>query len=595
MTEPPSSSASSSGPYSEPDSAAYGSALNDVVLSYPGPALRIDTDNRIVALNQAAEGLLAGDRSWWDDLSGWLGAAAGGLSASRSVPVLTAAGMVVIEWMVVPLPEGWCLLLGRDATLERQLRLTLTESRQRYKDLVEVSSDFAWETGPDGRFSFVSPRGALGYAVADLIGHHPSEFTLPEWGDLALPFDTQTPIERVEVWLRSADGSPVSLSASAMPLRGADGDWLGSRGVCSDQTDQVIRTQELARVRNRELLLGHIVNTLSNRLDVTQALRNAAAQTTRALSADGCRIYRSGEAGAEAGMRMEAEFGAPPEDVAPPSPGAPTVDMVVARLATPEPVNELWMEEIGGLQVLAARTRYQQAINGVLCVWRRADEATWDEDDRNLMIGVADRLGIAHAHLAYQERLRRLSERDGLTSLFNRRTFLERLAEQVERTDAGPSALFYIDLDNFKAVNDRHGHQQGDAVLKALGSLLTSGVRPGDLPGRMGGDEFVLWLGRCDEEQAIMVTERLLTGIRELRHLSASPEKPLGLSIGLAIHRSGYNETAKALIDRADGAMYLAKSRGKGGYALAPDPIRLPATDTATGTESSSFETQPQP
>ena len=71
----------------------------------------------------------------------------------------------MVEWTATLLPDGSLLLFGHDATLERQLRRTLTESRQRYKDLVDISSDFAWECAADGRFVFVSPRGALGFSA----------------------------------------------------------------------------------------------------------------------------------------------------------------------------------------------------------------------------------------------------------------------------------------------------------------------------------------------------------------------------------------------------------------------------------------------
>ncbi len=422
---------------------------------------------------------------------------------------------------------------------------------------MEVSSDFAWETGPDGTFVFVTHKGALGYDTDRLIGLDPRALALDEWGDLPLPFDTRRPVDQSELWLKSADGTPACVVASALPLFGSQGEWLGARGVCRDVTDQVLRSAELSRVRNRERLLAHIVHTLRDRLDAAEALTVASAETARALSADGCRIYRAGE---DDGLTLVAEFGAAlPEDgdLAP----------LLGELAATDGVVR---GQIGDLVLVGERTEHRQALNGAVLLWRGDDSEPWDDEDLHLLSGVADHIGIAHAHLAYQERLRRLSERDGLTGLFNRRTFFERLEETLTRPDSGPSALLYVDLDNFKAVNDLHGHQQGDTVLKAVGTLLSTGVRPGDLPGRLGGDEFVLWLGRADEEQSRKVAERLLNGMKGLAHLSASPEKPLGLSIGIAVHTPGRGETVRELTDRADAAMYDAKKSGKGHYALAP-------------------------
>lgn len=544
-------------------STAESAALPALVAAYPGPAMLLGADRAVAEANAAAEELLAGDPLWMADVLAWL-AGSSVAPGLRSVPIEVPRGLMIVEWAAVPRADGSVLLLGRDATLERQLRHTLTESRQRYKDLVEASSDFAWETGPDGRFVFVTPKGALGYGADALIGRNPRDLAIEEWGDLPLPFDSRRPVDQTELWLKRADGMPACVVASALPLFGAGGVWTGARGVCRDVTDQVLRGAELARVRNREKLLAHIVHTLRDQIDAAKALHVAAVETARALGADGCRIYRADESGA---LLPAADFAAEIPPAFAPETFQPILDRVGA-------VDEVMVTALGGDRLLAARTEHRQAVNGAVVVWRGDDSDPWDEDDRQLMSGVADHIGIAHAHFAYQERLRRLSERDGLTGLFNRRTFFERLEEALARPETGASALLYVDLDNFKAVNDLHGHQQGDAVLKAIGTLLTTGVRPGDLPGRLGGDEFVLWVGRTDEADARAVAQRLLNGMAGLRHLSASPEKPLGLSIGIAVHRPG-RETVQELTDRADSAMYDAKKRGKGHYALAPDPVCL--------------------
>ena len=536
--------------------------------AYPGPALRLGADRSVAEANAVAEELLSGDPRWLADIQSWL-ATSSVAPGLRSVPVEMPRGLMIVEWAAVPLPDGGVLLLGRDATLERQLRQTLTESRQRYKDLVEASSDFAWETGADGRFVFVTPKGALGYVANALIGRNPRDLAIAEWGDLPLPFDTHRPVDQTELWLKCADGTPACVVASAVPLYGPRGEWAGARGVCRDITEQVMRAAELARVRNREKLLAHIVHTLRDQVDAAKALTVAAAETARALGADGCRIYRAGETGV---LQPASDFAAEIPDELAPDVFRPILEELAA-------IDETVAFTLGPNRLLSARTEHRQAVNGAVIVWRGDDSDPWDEEDRQLLSGVADHIGIAHAHLAYQERLRRLSERDGLTGLFNRRTFFERLEEALDRPETGPSALLYVDLDNFKAVNDLHGHHEGDAVLKAIGTLLTTGVRPGDLPGQLGGDEFVLWLGRTDEERAAAVAERLLAGMEALRRLSASPEKPLGLSIGIAVHRPG-TESVQELTDRADAAMYDAKKRGKGHYAVAPG-IPAPVAETS--------------
>jgi diguanylate cyclase (GGDEF)-like protein/PAS domain S-box-containing protein len=559
---------------SDPQDAAVddNDALASAVDNFPGPAFILHADGGIGPCNAAAAELLETDSDWFADILQWLDAAsvAPGL---RSTPVRMPRGAMVIEWAAAHIDDDRTMLLGRDATLERQLRQTLTESRQRYKDLVEVSADFAWETGENGRFVFVSPKGALGFTAEALIGRDPQDLAIDEWGDLPLPFDTRRPVDQSELWLKTAEGTPACIVASAVPLLGPGGRWRGARGVCRDITEEALRTAELARVRNREKLLAHIVHTLRNRIDGTEALQEAAAETARAVGADGCRIYRAGE---KHPFEQAAHFGSEPPD-------APTDEALAGLLNGAANSEQPVVRDIDGFRTLAARCELRQSVNGAVVVWRAAEYDPWEEDDVQLIGGVADRVGLAHAHIAYQERLRRLSERDGLTGLFNRRTFFERLDEMLERPEIGSSALLYVDLDNFKAVNDLHGHAQGDAVLKAVGELLTAGVRPGDLPGRLGGDEFVLWVARCDLERAVSVAERLLNGVKNLQHLSAGPEKPLGLSIGIAVHTPGTGETVKELADRADGVMYVAKRGGKGNYAVAPghqpQPAEAPAPD----------------
>ncbi|MBI1206989.1 MAG: diguanylate cyclase [Azospirillum sp.] len=545
-------------------------ALAAVLAGYPGPAVQVDGEGRQIGVNPAAKALLDADSGWWAQVGVWLRAEAGRPSSVCSVRVNQSRGLTVIEWVAAPLAGAGCLLFGRDATLERQLRQALTESRQRYKDLVEISSDFAWETGADRRLVFVSPRGALGFPADALIGRDPVELIDDYDAEIPSPFATRRPIEFAELWMSAADGAAVCVSVSAMPLFGPDRRWVGARGVCRDITEDVNRADELARVRTSERLLGHIGHTLRDQVDVAEALDEAASETTQALGASGCKIFRTTSAG---DYTLAVEHGPHPATAA----GPVDFSKVLTSLTQVEEPLVLELEEIC---LIACRTQYRRVVNGAVCVWRPRHAAPWKEDDLALVAGVADRIGVAQTHFAYQERLRRLSERDGLTGLFNRRTFFERMAEQVSRHDGGFSALLYIDLDNFKAVNDLHGHQQGDAVLKAVGAMLSSGVRPGDLPGRLGGDEFVLWLARADRDEASGVARRLLTGIAELRHLSASPEKLLGLSIGIAVHSGEFQEAPQGLIDRADSAMYAAKAKGKGNVVIAPPP-----GPTAAGTE----------
>src|SRR3546814_9558324 len=95
------------------------------------------------------------------------------------------------------------------------MRQALFDSRQRYRDLVAISSDFAWETGPEGTFVFVSPHGALGYSPEELLGRRPRDLLVdPELDDCELPFHTRQPVTQAQVWLRDAEGAEACLLAS---------------------------------------------------------------------------------------------------------------------------------------------------------------------------------------------------------------------------------------------------------------------------------------------------------------------------------------------------------------------------------------------
>ena len=560
-----------------------------VMAGYPGAVLLVLDGDEVLAANGLASVLLAEDQGWWEELSPWRAAAQAGSAGSRSTQLQRPSGIEVYEWLAVRLDDRRLLLLGNDVTLERQLRQTLTESRQRYKDLVDISSDFAWETGPDGCFVFVSPRGALGYPAEALVGRSPRDLVIASEGeegaDLALPFDAERPVDRAEIWLRRADGNAAHVQTTVKPLFDSRNCRIGARGVCRDFTEQTLRLNELSRTRNRERVLNHIVHTLRDQLDAAKALEVAARETTRAISASGCVIHRLETDGAGT---IAASFGEPATAGFPGDwPGDWLLSALPGIVTTAEPLEY----RMGAVSVLACRTRFRQTVNGTVCVWREADGVPWDEDALQLIAGVADRIGITHAQLAYQDRLRHLSERDSLTNLYNRRTFLERLEEMLTWRDFGPSSLLYIDLDNFKAVNDLRGHREGDAVLRAVAGLISQGIRPGDLCGRLGGDEFLLWLARSEEEGGVTVAKRLLAGIETLRSLSAGPERPLGLSIGIAVHIPNTQESVTALIERADTAMYQAKVHGKGSYCVAdriPGCKQTPPPNQVSGREGSS-------
>jgi diguanylate cyclase (GGDEF)-like protein len=160
------------------------------------------------------------------------------------------------------------------------------------------------------------------------------------------------------------------------------------------------------------------------------------------------------------------------------------------------------------------------------------------------------------------EEMQFLAEHDPLTRLQNRRAFTHRLAGETARSGRyhRPFALITCDLDGFKGLNDRFGHQAGDAALERMGTLLSEALRAADGAFRIGGDEFAMLLPETAEDEVRAVIGRIMTGLAE--H-SAPPLDELRASFGIAVFpRDGADP--ESLFRAADAAMYAAKRSGAG-------------------------------
>ena len=162
---------------------------------------------------------------------------------------------------------------------------------------------------------------------------------------------------------------------------------------------------------------------------------------------------------------------------------------------------------------------------------------------------------------ALEEQLSYQAFHDPLTGLANRRRFMAGVTAALA-TGQGAAALF-LDLDDFKNVNDDMGHDAGDALLSAIGHRLLGTVRPGDLACRLGGDEFAVLLPQTDRlEDAEAVADRLLAAIAEPLEIEGVPLR-VSASVGVSICHAGESMSVDDLLRRSDVAMYHAKARGK--------------------------------
>jgi len=162
--------------------------------------------------------------------------------------------------------------------------------------------------------------------------------------------------------------------------------------------------------------------------------------------------------------------------------------------------------------------------------------------------------------------LRELASTDSLTGLFNRRYMDISLDGEVSRRNRYGSALsvLMLDIDHFKQINDSYGHQGGDDVLKTLARILESCVRGTDIPGRFGGEEFIIILPETSVKNALKLAERLRHQVEQSATRSGAEELKITISIGLAgVGKGAKLTSAEQLLSAVDEALYDAKKAGR--------------------------------
>lgn len=240
-----------------------------------------------------------------------------------------------------------------------------------------------------------------------------------------------------------------------------------------------------------------------------------------------------------------------------------------------DPASEGWVAEAlpGAANLLVVPFHLEHQVSGALLMAvgaRRGLRTSRRPRIERRRVATAQQ-ATAHAaqalgRAALFARLRVAADTDGLTGLANRRTFDRAMDVAVARGPGSPFAVLLVDLDHFKALNDRLGHQAGDDALRVTAALLQLACRDGDLAARYGGEEFAVVLPGLDSKDAVAVAERVREAVE-----SADGPTPVTASIGVACFPE-HGRTVAELVGAADSALYLAKNEGRNRVGQASRP-----------------------
>ncbi len=202
----------------------------------------------------------------------------------------------------------------------------------------------------------------------------------------------------------------------------------------------------------------------------------------------------------------------------------------------------------------------QGELIGVLNLSHDAPK-TFGDDHLRLLTLIAGQAAATIQRLLVYGEMRRLAITDDLTNIYNRRHFLERLQGEIDRARRyGLNfSVMFIDIDNFKELNDSYGHQVGDKILAELATILKHWARSSDIVARYGGEEFVVLLPMTDKPRSVSAAERLRSRVQ--RH-TFYRRKKLTVSVGVASF-PGDGDTVDQLLGRVDEALYMAKKTGR--------------------------------
>ena len=475
-----------------------------------------------------------------------------GFRAVWSVPIKGASGKllgsVAIYRPEPGLPDSREQVLHSHAArlaalaIERNLaEEALRTSEAKFRGLFEGVIEGVYQSTRDGRLVSVNSAfvDMLGYSSAEEMYALPSSVMLywspTDRADFVRKVDADGEVRSMEVVLRRRDGTQVVALENARGVRDGSGRIVGYEGTVSDITERKRAEQAMFAEKDRAQV-------------TLQSIGDAVITTDASARID----YLNPVAERLTGWSLEEARGLPIGEVlqlideSTRKPVAYTLDRVLQAGETAVPSDR---------NLLVNRRGEELAIQDTASPIRNHD-------------GTAIGSVIVFDDVTKERRLKRAlsyqASHDALTGLINRREFDARLEAAVTAAQRGEGeyVLLYVDLDQFKVVNDTCGHSAGDRLLRDITSLLQTRVRASDTIARLGGDEFGLLLERCSLEQAERVADSIRQAIHGYRFLWGANSLSVGASIGV-VRIARDTTSAASVLSAADIACYAAKDGGR--------------------------------
>ncbi len=454
-----------------------------------------------------------------------------------------------------------------DVTELMQAREAAARERQTselYRQGIENLPDLFYVKDTNHRFMVANHALAMqvgAASAAELIGRTDADFHSP---DLAANYRASEAalmargeVAMIEERSRRHDGTMGWFSTLKSPLRDASGTVIGLVGHGRDITQRKQAEAALQREIVERRLLAETL--MQSRLEV-ERVRDTLAETAAVVS-DGFALFDPDDRLVLCNKPYCGFFGLQPNDLV-----GRSFDEIVrlprirAALALDDAGFALWLDK---------RMASHRAADGVpLEVAYRSTWSLFQERRTKDGYVVLSSTDITHLKQA-QEDARQLANRDLLTGLANRRSFLHKAGRRFGTgPHAGPAAVVRFDIDHFQAINDAYGHPAGDEVLRHLASSCIGWLRPSDQLARWGGGDLILLLPTADPKTVLLVVDRLRRGIAAMTSLSGDAYIRVTASFGVAVG-DGAAGTLDGLIERAGEAMSRAKTSGRNRIEIA--------------------------